>query len=107
MKPGKELNEKIARDVMKWDQHDTLPHLWNPKEHFASPMEPLPDFSNNMPQAERILRKFNAVAREFHALGDGTSKVVVELPGGRKVDGLGKTHAHAICMAALKFWEAA
>lgn len=107
MKPGKALNEKIARDVMKWNQHDTYPHLWDPREHSASPFEPLPDFSTSMTAANRILKKFNAMAKEFQTVGDGTGKAIVELPGGRRVEGHGETHAHAICEAALKFWDPA
>lgn len=102
MKPGRELNEIIVRDVMKWKQHPDFKHIWYSQEHFASPGEALPDFSSSLYQAERVLKKIGAIAKEFISNGDGTGRVILELSEGRRVVGTGRSHAHAICMAALK-----
>lgn len=64
MKPGKDINEKIAREVMKMVQHSDYKHLWRDASHFTSPFLQLKDYSGSMDAAMEVFEKLSADKRE-------------------------------------------
>lgn len=105
-----ELNERIAREVMGWRQHDTYKHLWYTQDSMK-PAQILPDFSGDMNDAWMVVEKLketlgdNAIVIWFK---DADWTVAIDKFNHQELGGFGpawesgSTAPYAICLAALK-----
>jgi hypothetical protein len=119
MKPGKELNEIVARDVMKLVQHDEYKHLWRDPTYFANPFLQLKDYSGDMSAAMEVVEKLKFMQPNWQEYGlkpDHLQKFTIEytglgwrvgwapikLDGNMTIEAEAEEAPHAICLAALK-----
>lgn len=106
-KPNTELNERIAREVMGWRQHDEFKHLWYTQDSMK-PGLTLPNFSGDMNDAWLVI---DALELKFEVWNYWTlrknkcfwySSEQNGSEGNPLFWATGETTAHAICLAALK-----
>lgn len=113
MKPGRELDAKIASDVMGWKFHPTL-NLWSHESFLPQspcvPFEQLPHYSTNFLEAWQVVEEFKECEVRVYKRQHGVYSCMIWFLGDEKNGEIydadsSQSPAHAICLAALKAVE--
>lgn len=104
MKPGKELNKLVAKEIMGLTMHDDYDTAWRDASEPHHPFVPLGDYSGSMRDAWQVVEKLSPQFK-FHlvslTLKNGRHGFGAQF-GGPEFQAVAEKASLAICLAGLK-----